>query len=523
MLLQTNVSAQLDSTNLPLFIIDTYGQPIQDEPKTDATLKIIYSQNKFSHPSDTATMYDGNIGIEIRGKYSASLPQKPYGFETRDSLGESLNVPLFHMPEENDWILLANYNDKTFMRNALSFKLFNEMGHYAPRTQFAEVIVNNQYTGIYVLTEKIKRDANRVNISKLNPDENDGDNVTGGYIIKVDYYNDYNSWESNFKPIGHTDKTVRFVYEYPSASEITSVQQNYIQGFIDEFETVLYAPNTDTHQKARSKYMDTNSFVDYFILNELARNVDGYKKSSFFHKDKDSKGGLLHAGPVWDFDWAWKNINECYFGATDGSGWAFLVQKCDPWPVPPSWMVRLMDDPIFTQKANERYFSLRNTILSEDYLFHYIDSVALVLNEPQSRHYQRWPILGINVGTPETDLQPTTFAGEISKFKQWIATRLHWLDANMPALVVTGLEEKLAESPYHLYPNPVQTELYIHADKEVRSIGVYTPDGKSMLWINGRDQNSMVLDMQTLSPGFYLIRTIFADGSQWTGKFVKVD
>jgi hypothetical protein len=96
----------LDSTNLPLFVIDTRGQGIADEPKIDADLKIIYNNGEYNHVHDSANIYDGNIGIEIRGKYSALLPQKPFGLETRDSLGENLNVPLFHMPAENDWILL---------------------------------------------------------------------------------------------------------------------------------------------------------------------------------------------------------------------------------------------------------------------------------------------------------------------------------------------------------------------------------------------------------------------------------
>lgn len=118
--------SQIDSTNLPLIIIDTQGQPIVDEPKTDGILKIIYNPGKFNKPNDAATIYDGKAGFEIRGAYSASLPQKPYGIETRDAAGMNLNVPLFDMPAENDWILLANYNDKVFMRNSLAFELFRK-------------------------------------------------------------------------------------------------------------------------------------------------------------------------------------------------------------------------------------------------------------------------------------------------------------------------------------------------------------------------------------------------------------
>jgi hypothetical protein len=214
-----------------VFIIDTHGREIVDEPKIDADLKIIYAEQHYNHPGDTGNIYDGKIGIEIRGRYSASLPQKPYGIETRNALGENLNVPLFHMPNENDWILLANYNDKTFMRNSLTFELFRKMGHYAPQTQFCEVVVNTFYQGIYVFTEKIKRDKGRVDIAKLNPDEISGDDLTGGYIIKVDYYDDSNSWISSYKPGRHPDQNVHFVYEYPAADELAPEQKTIHPGF----------------------------------------------------------------------------------------------------------------------------------------------------------------------------------------------------------------------------------------------------------------------------------------------------
>lgn len=520
---QTNLFGQIDSTNLPLFIINTKGIPILDEPKIPGKLKIIYHGKQYNNPDDTATIYHGNIGIEIRGKYSASLPQKPYGFETRDSLGDNLNVPLFHMPEEHDWILLANYNDKSFMRNSLAFELFRKMGHYAPRTMFVEVIVNGYYQGIYVFTEKIKRDLGRVNISKLSDNENSGDDLTGGYIIKVDYYNDYNSWISNYPPLGQTGKKVHFVFEYPEASEITSIQQNYIKDFIDGFETALYAANTSDRKAALLNYIDIDSFIDYFILNELARNVDGYKKSSYFHKDKNSKGGRLHAGPVWDFDWAWKNINECYFGATDGSGWAYLVHECDPWPIPPSWMTRLLQDPDFTQKVNERYFSLRDSFLSETYMFNYIDSVAMLLDEPQSRHYNRWRILGLNVGAPEVDSQPTTYAGEITKFKHWVSTRLNWLDAHISNFVVTELDQNELYNPSLLYPNPATSQLTIQSRKKIKNLTIYTTNGNSILSENFEAATSFSLDIQDLSPGFYMLKSNFIDGSSRIEKFIKAN
>jgi hypothetical protein len=517
----TTLFGQIDSTNLPLLIIDTFGREIVDEPKIDADLKIIYAEPHYNHPGDTGNIYDGKIGIEIRGRYSASLPQKPYGIETRNALGENLNVPLFHMPDENDWILLANYNDKTFMRNSLTFELFRKMGHYAPQTQFCEVVVNTFYQGIYVFTEKIKRDKGRVDIAKLNPDEISGDDLTGGYIIKVDYYDDSNSWTSSYKPGRHPDKNVHFVYEYPAADELAPEQKQYIRDFIHDFETLLYAAKYSHHRI--SKFIDIPSFIDYFILNELARNVDAYKKSSFFYKDKDSDGGLLHMGPVWDFDWAWKNINECFFGAQDGSGWAYKVHDCDVWPVPPGWMNRLLRDPVYAQKLSNRYFSLRESYLSEDHIFNYIDSMAQVLDAAQIRHFDRWRILGINVGAPETDAQPNTYAGEIDKFKNWITSRLRWLDANMPSIVVTDVEESNQHKTIQLFPNPAMTHITLHAAQAIRQVEIFSLNGKSLHARKGLDGNSIEMDIGTIQGGVFLIKVIFSDGTSRTEKLVKME
>lgn len=125
----------IDSSNLPLVVINTNGKTIIDASKITATMKIISNgAGQLNKPSDLGNIYIGYVGIEIRGAWSSTLPQKPYGFETRDASGANLNVSLFGMPPENDWILLANYNDKTFMRNTLAYDLFRKMGHYAPRT-----------------------------------------------------------------------------------------------------------------------------------------------------------------------------------------------------------------------------------------------------------------------------------------------------------------------------------------------------------------------------------------------------
>jgi len=525
-LLLTAITAQsqvnLTSSNLPLVIITTPGgQSIVNEPKITASMKIIYNgAGQRNTSADPGNVYDGVVGIEIRGRHSSTLPQKPYGFETRDINGGNLNVSLLGMPEENDWILTANYNDKTFLRNLLAFEIFRKMGHYAPGTRYCEVILNGSYDGIYLLCEKIKQDKNRVDIAKLNPDENSGDDLTGGYIFSTDYYTASDSWLSDHSPVNKPGARVHYVYCDPKPDVLSEIQKAYLKDHVNSFEDVLYDRYFDDRHKGYNKYIDVNSFVDYFILSELTRNIDAYKKSRFFYKDKASDGGLIHSGPPWDFDWAWKDIKEncTHFSQSAGSGWAYRINECGAWPVPPSWEVRLIQDKNFSGRVYNRWFSLRKTILAEEYLHHLIDSAALLLDEAQERHFTRWDILGRNVGTPEYGEQPESYAGEIVKFKTWIARRLKWLDANMVGKPGTGNGDIAF---YRIYPVPADGQLNIESEKIFTGLELYSVTGARLRQITHCSANQITVDISGLESGLYIIRIRFASGEVVSRKFVK--
>lgn len=512
----------MDSTQLPLVLINTLGQTIVDDPKISAEMKIIYNGlGQYNQTTDLPNIYNGLVGIEIRGSYSASLPQKPYGFETRDTLGNSKDVSLLGMPSENDWILLAVYNDKVFMRNTLAFKLFSLFGNYAPRTRFCEVMINGSYKGIYILTEKIKRDKNRVDIAKLDLDDNAGDSLSGGYIIKLDYHDASNSWLSNFHPVDHPAADVYYVYEYPDPAEITTQQQTYIQTFFNALETSLYGANYTDPTSGYRAWLDVPSFIDYLLVSEVARNNDGFKKSVVMFKDKDSDNSLLQFGPVWDYDWAWKNINECaIFSATDGSGWSYLVNDCSPDNNSNGWAVRLMQDSTFTHQLHCRWMELRQSYLDTAYLFHYIDSVHALVEESQQRHYLKWPILGLNTGTPEVDAQPTTYDGEIQKFKNWILTRLAWLDANMPGECPDfGSEEIPATLVLQVFPNPVTEMVFVESDQQMDQVELYDLTGKKVFVATDTRQNA--IDLKAFPDGIYLLNVRFENGEHRSKKIIK--
>ena len=464
-----------DSTNIPLIMINTNNQLIVDEPKINVDFKVIDNfPNSLNYPTDSGNIYSGIAGIEIRGSYSATLPQKPYGIETRDTQGNNNNVSLFGMPQENDWILIANYNDKTFLRNVLAFDLFEKMGHYAPRTKLCEVVVNDIYNGIYVFTEKIKRDNGRVDIAKLDLDDNFGDSLTGGYIFRVDYWDQNNSWISNYNNPNFPNDAVRYVYNYPDYDEITVQQKNYIQNLVGDFEDALWSNDFEDPILGYRPYINTRSFIDYFIVNEFARNVDGFKKSRNFYKDKSSKDSLIYAGPVWDFDWAYKDHSSSMI---NGSGWRH--DYSGPTDVkPPGWYIRLLQDTTFANELNCRYFNLRNTILDTTNIFSFIDSLSSMVSEPQNRHYTRWPILGINVGTPEVGNQPTSYSGEIIKFKSWINERLLWLDANMPGNCPNVSVSENKKTYVVTYPNPTTDIVNIYSETSLKNIELFDNVGR---------------------------------------------
>jgi hypothetical protein len=428
------------SSNLPLIIINTLNnQSIPDDPKIQADMKVIYNgAGQINHINDVPN-YQGMIGIEGRGAFSQSLPQKPYLLETYQGVfGNDTNVSLLNMPKENDWILQATYNDKTFLRNTFSFDMARISGEYAARTQHCEVIINGEYMGIYFLCERIKIDEHRVNVEKLNITDNTPPLVTGGYVFKHDY--SAAGWTSQWTDPNCPATPLEYQYYDPKPNVITGAQGAYIKSYVDSFETALLGPNFANPITGFRKFIDEKSFIDYLLINELALNGDGFKKSMYFHKDRNKK---IVAGPVWDFDWALKyspwipNNLSGYFHTTDPCSQDVPILF---------WWKRMMQDPAFANSVKCRYQTMRAYAMDTTRMFYYIDSMANYLNQAQARHYVRWPTLGINVGTPENGPIPTTFAGEIERFKQFYRDRILWLDANLPGNCLTPLQMPIANA-----------------------------------------------------------------------------
>lgn len=519
----------LDSTELPLVMINTLGQQIVPDVKINAQMDIKYNgPGNITHINDSSNIYSGNIGIEIRGATSSGYPQKPFNIETRTATGANNNVSLLGMPAENDWVLLSNYNDRSLIRNTLAYKLFGEMGNYSVRTSLCEVLIDSAYRGIYVFGEKIKRDNNRLDIAKLTTSDNTGDDVTGGYVLEQNYWDANNSFLSNYSPIDHPGFDVHFVYKEPGVDSITMPQRNYIAAFIDSLEDALYSPDFADTALGYRKYLDTKSFIDYFLINELARSNDGFKKSVYFHKDKYSNGGKLKAGPVWDFDWAWKNMYGCnIFESTDGSGWAHHINDCPTDNYSCGYYIRLLQDTTFANELRCRYETFRANVLDTTYIFNYIDSIKSLVQNAQARHFHKWPLLGVSGQAPELGPIATTYNAELDTLKHWINLRLQWLDNNIPGHCIVNPVSNMAtplSKPLSVFPNPSDGLVYLKGELFTdgpTQLLIYDVTGKLVqkTALTGRTQNrSFMLQ----NKGVYHFKIVNSFGELQRGKLVII-
>lgn len=509
------------SSNLPIVVINTNGQTIVNEPKITADMGIIDNgAGVRNNLADPFNVYNGKIGIEIRGSSSQSFPKKQYAVETRDAAGEDLDVSLFGMPKEADWILSAQYNDKTLMRDVLVYTLTASMGRYASRTRYCELVINGDYKGVYMLFEKIKRDKGRVNISKMETTDVSGDALTGGYIIKIDKLDGSGTdgWYSTYAPYPGSSKRVYYQYHVPKPEDIVAAQKTYIKNFVLSYESMLNTTMFADSVNGYPKYFDVPSMVDVYLMNELTRNVDGFRLSAYLHKDRDSVDPRMRFGPVWDFNHSLGNSD--YYEGAKTTGWQLeyfrtnAVFQNDDFAVP-FWWFKVAGDPAFRTKAAERWIQLRKDRLSLGRIFTIVDSIAAHIDEAKQRNFERWPILGTYVW-PNAYVG-ATYADEISYLKTWLTWRVNWMDVQLAGQSL-GVGDRASSAPsgYSLeqnFPNPfnpaTSVRFTLPSDGHVR-LALMDMLGRTVRTVAegayGAGTHTVRLDAAGLASGVYLYR-----------------
>lgn len=414
-------------SNLPIVIIttdlDQNNQPLEilDDPKILASLKIIKrpdgSRNYLSDQNTTAYLnYNGRIGIEIRGSSSQALPKKGYGLTTlkADNVSNN-NVSILGMPSENDWILNGLAFDPSLIRDYLSYNLSRQIGEYATRTAYCELVINGEYKGLYILQEKLKSSTNRVNVLKIAATDITTPNVTGGYITKADKTTggDPVAWTMS-SYAGWTD----FIHELPKPAAVTTQQNTYIYNQFLNLETTSRNNNIDLITGYPS-VIDIPTFVDFMLINELASNADGYQYSTYFHKDR---AGKLRAGPIWDFNLTFGN---------DLFLWGFDRSHYDVWQFADGgndgakFWTDLFNNPTYKCYLAKRWNELiqPGQPLNYDSLVQYIDQTVAYISEAKAREEQKWT----SDVYPPVHFSPT----EISDLKVWLSNRISWITNNL--------------------------------------------------------------------------------------------
>lgn len=495
----------LTSSNLPIVVLDTYNVDIPDEPKIDGTMGIIFNgDNQINNLSDPFNEFYGQIAIEKRGSSSNSFPMKSYGLETRGPDSVNYNVSLFDWPSDNDWVLYAPYTDKSLIRNVLTYDLGRQLGQYAPRTKLCEVILNDTYIGVYVLMERIKINPGRVNVDPLTYTDTLNNELTGGYIIKVDKTTSGGviAWTSPYTAQAPSTGPLYYQMHDPELDALHPDQFNYIKTYVNNWETALKSVNFANPQTGFRAFSDELSFIDFFIINELSKNVDGYRISTFLHKKRVSEGGKIHAGPLWDFNLGWGNANYCQGGQT--SGWEInfnSVCQGNGANMNPFWLNRMLQDSVFANNLKCRWIDLRTSILSDERLMNYIDSLGTILEEPAQRNYDRWPILGVYVWP--NNFIGNTYQEELTYMKNWILARTAWMDANMFG-TCASLSVETTDRVLKIIPNPTQDFVTISGMSTDANLELRDFSGK-IIRIIPIHHSQTTVDLSDLANGIYFI------------------
>jgi len=274
------------------------------------------------------------------------------------------------------------------------------------------------------------------------------------------------------------------------------------------------------------QFADLSSFIDYFLINELSHNVDGYRLSTFFYKDKKNLGGKLTIGPVWDYDLAFRNADYCNGSNTDTWAWQFN-NTCagDYWQVP-FWWEKLMTDTAFIGSLKCRYTAVRQIIFSATAINSMIDSIQNLLGEAQVRHFAKWPILGQYIW-PNPQPIPISYADEISALKTWIQKRISWLDINIPNEGACATIKPGSGISIKIAPNPVSASgefLLISDNHQLITLVICNSIGQTLYAVNIMANTGINhikrIPFSNWTNGVYFIKAFTGDGKKTNAKMV---
>lgn len=428
-----SITAESFSSHLPVLSFDTRGQEILGADDRSIKEDIQVSLNVFAEEENRLTdkpSYDTEALLRYRGNSSRFFDKGSMRLKLVDKKGEDKDYPLLGLSEESDYVLHGPWLDKTLMRNYMGYNLTGEVMDYSPNTRFCEVFVNGEYRGVYVLVETIKVDRKRINISKLNKNSN----ITSYLMVMTTRHapDDDLYYLNNFtKYTNRMHSFSEYNIKYPTNAKMTPALKKYITDDLSEFERMLYSYDYDDENLGYIKYIDIDSFVNYVVFNEFFLNYDAGSNSTYIYKDKTGKFKLA----FWDMN----NILDNYFQD--------MLENQDFMMKDRSWFQMLLKDEYFTQRVISRYRELRQSLLSEDYLYDYIDGVIDYLGPAIERNFVKWGDTFTDAKNKYADKSrnPESYLEAIEDMKYAIHMRGLWLDEHIDSLRQFSHESKVKD------------------------------------------------------------------------------
>lgn len=381
------------ASGLPIVFINT-----PDNASITSKTEWMKNASIIIQNSDGTMDYNSNA-LQIRGRGNSTwgYPKKPYALKL-DKKAEILG-----MPKHKRWCLLANWMDRTLMRNDVTFQIAKQTGlAWTPRGLFVEVVLNGKHIGNYYLCEQIKVDKNRVNIAEMEATDLEGDAITGGYLMELDvYYDEVNKFKS-------ATKNLPYMFKAPDEEVLQPAQLAWFESYVNEMEEKLYADDWLTNREY-ANYMDIASFVDWWFVYELSMNGEpNHPKSSYMHKDRNGK---LTAGPVWDFDWA-----------------TYMPGKANSYTIKNAiYYGRLFNDPDFVTMVKSRWALHKSKF---EKIPDYVRSVAAKIRSSNVIDKEMWPMSASSNGSVNGD-RDLTFDEAVERLISAYETKLAWLNTQI--------------------------------------------------------------------------------------------
>lgn len=461
----STASAQdFTSSNLPIVVINTCDDSINNVIPVRARMKIIYHEDgRINHLSDTSDFrtlnYNGDIDIKIRGNSSQYSPKKPYKVHTYHAFDENNNVSLLGLPPENDWILNNIAFDPSYIRDFISYGLSERLGNYAPRCRFCEVVIDNDYKGLYIFTEKMKAGKDRINVQHQAEDNHNNDRA---YIFKADRDIDATTWIDYPNHTSHSDSVV-YSITYPKAEMITENQIEFVQNYYHNFTNQVIIQN-EAIDVGFPAMIDIPSFIDFMLIGEFSSNVDIYQLSTYFHKDTQGK---LRAGPVWDFNLTFGN--DIQYNRSRYNVWQFSNYNNEG----AKFWTELFNNPNFKCHLSRRWHELTDDEqpLNSESVFAFIDEALVPITEAITRDCQRWGKIDHH-------------ESNIDSMKTWITKRIEWMnnnlgsfaqcdDENVPNLVISRINYNPKQTEMTSPDRLEFIEITNNSDEHVNLTGIY--------------------------------------------------